>query len=289
MFTSRIIHRKIKSIENTKKITQAMEIVSASKMQKAQEKVNIVHRYVDRINAIASNIWHTNSNCFNRFVTMRNFIKKIGFIVVTTNKGLCGSLNTNSLRLVVNKMHLLESQGNSIQVVVIGNKGLIFLQRIGVKILAYELSEKLNVKQLMNSAQILLDAYFHNDLDAVYLVHAKFINTIIQKPHLQLLLPFPKERFQLNVATKSGVIDYIYEPNLLTIVDALLMRYLEALIYQAVVENVASEQAARMIAMKAASDNASTVIDEFKLLYNKTRQTAITTELSEIIAGASAI
>jgi F-type H+-transporting ATPase subunit gamma len=215
--------------------------------------------------------------------------KKIGLIVVTTDKGLCGGLNTNVLRLVTNKMRELEGKGSKIEAVAIGNKGFGFLNRVGAKIVAHatQLGDTPHLDKLIGPVKLLLDAYQEGKIDAVYLSYTKFINTMKQEPVLEQLLPLTADKLETNAASHSW--DYIYEPDAATVIDELLVRYVEALIYQAVAENMASEQSARMVAMKSASDNAGNVIGELKLIYNKTRQAAITKELSEIVAGAAAV
>jgi F-type H+-transporting ATPase subunit gamma len=215
--------------------------------------------------------------------------KAVGFIVVTTDKGLCGGMNTNVLRQVTQKSRELETAGNSIEAVAIGNKGAGFLQRVGVKVVsqATGLGDTPHLDKLIGPVKVMLDAYQDGKLDAVYLCYTKFINTMKQEPVVEQLLPLPAR--QLETDKTAHAWDYLYEPDAATVIDELLMRYVEALIYQSVAENIASEQSARMVAMKAASDNAGNVIGELKLVYNKTRQAAITKELSEIVAGAAAV
>ncbi|WP_211442632.1 F0F1 ATP synthase subunit gamma [Collimonas humicola] len=290
MATGKEIRGKIKSVENTKKITKAMEMVAASKMRKAQDRMHAARPYSDKIRNIASNLSQANPEYTHPFMVKQDSSKNIGFIVVTTDKGLCGGMNTNSLRLLTAKLRELEGQGNKVQAVAIGNKGLGFLNRIGAKVVAHavQLGDTPHLDKLIGPVKVLLDAYQEGRLDAVYLVYTKFINTMKQEPMLQQLLPLSSDRLE---ADKEGshAWDYIYEPDVQSVIDELLVRYVEALIYQAVAENMASEQSARMVAMKSASDNAGNVIGELKLVYNKTRQAAITKELSEIVAGAAAV
>jgi F-type H+-transporting ATPase subunit gamma len=290
MATGKEIRGKIKSVENTKKITKAMEMVAASKMRKAQDRMHAARPYSDKIRNIASNLSQANPEYTHPFMVKQDSSKNIGFIVVTTDKGLCGGMNTNSLRLLTAKLRELEGQGNKVQAVAIGNKGLGFLNRIGAKVVAHavQLGDTPHLDKLIGPVKVLLDAYQEGRLDAVYLVYTKFINTMKQEPMLQQLLPLSADRLE---ADKEGshAWDYIYEPDVQSVIDELLVRYVEALIYQAVAENMASEQSARMVAMKSASDNAGNVIGELKLVYNKTRQAAITKELSEIVAGAAAV
>jgi F-type H+-transporting ATPase subunit gamma len=222
-----------------------------------------------------------------------NEAKGSGFIVVTTDKGLCGGLNTNVLRGVTAKMREMQSAGISIEAVAVGNKGLGFLNRIGAKVVSHvtQLGDTPHLERLIGPVKVLLDAYARGEISAVYLCYTKFINTMKQEPVVEQLLPLSAARMQAETQAsgpQSGW-DYIYEPDAQSVIDGLLLRYVEALVYQAVAENMASEQSARMVAMKAATDNAGSVIGELKLVYNKTRQAAITKELSEIVAGAAAV
>jgi F-type H+-transporting ATPase subunit gamma len=289
MATGKEIRGKIKSVENTKKITKAMEMVAASKMRKAQDRMHAARPYSDKIRDIAANLSRANPEYTHPFMLKQDTAKKVGFIVVTTDKGLCGGMNTNSLRLLTAKMRDLESQGNAIEAVAIGNKGLGFLNRISAKVVAQatHLGDMPHLDKLIGPVKVLLDAYQDCQLDVVYLIYTKFINTMKQEPTLLQLLPLTSDR--LEVKPDAHAWDYIYEPDVETVIDELLVRYVEALIYQAVAENMASEQSARMVAMKSASDNAGNVIGELKLVYNKTRQAAITKELSEIVSGAAAV
>jgi len=289
MATGKEIRGKIKSVENTKKITKAMEMVAASKMRKAQDRMHAARPYSDKIRNIASNLSRANPEYTHPFMVKQDSAKKVGFIIITTDKGLCGGMNTNSLRMATAKIRELEAQGNAVEAVAIGNKGLGFLGRIGAKVVAHvtQIGDTPHLEKLIGPVKVLLDAYQEGKLDAVYLVYTRFINTMRQEPVLQQLLPLSSDKLQADEGAHSW--DYIYEPDVQSVVDELLVRYVEALIYQAVAENIASEQSARMVAMKAASDNAGNVIGELKLVYNKTRQAAITKELSEIVAGAAAV
>jgi F-type H+-transporting ATPase subunit gamma len=289
MAVGKEIRGKIKSVENTKKITKAMEMVAASKMRKAQERMRSARPYSDKIRNIASNLAQANPEYTHPFLVTQDKAKAIGFIVVTTDKGLCGGLNTNSLRLLTTKLRDVETHGNAIQTVAIGNKGFGFLNRIGAKVVSHavQIGDAPHLDKLIGPVKVLLDAYQEGKLDAVYLVYTKFINTMKQEPMLEQLLPLSADKLQGDKGNHSW--DYIYEPEAQTVIDELLVRYVEALVYQAVAENLASEQSARMVAMKSASDNAGNVIGELKLVYNKTRQAAITKELSEIVAGAAAV
>ena len=289
MAVGKEIRGKIKSVENTKKITKAMEMVAASKMRKAQERMRAARPYSEKIRTITANLSQANPEYTHPFMVQQDQSKKVGLIVVTTDKGLCGGLNTNVLRLVTTKMRELEGQGSKIEAVAIGNKGFGFLNRVGAKVVAHatQLGDTPHLDKLIGPVKLLLDAYQEGKIDAVYLSYTKFINTMKQEPVLEQLLPLTADKLETNKASHSW--DYIYEPDAAAVIDELLIRYVEALIYQAVAENMASEQSARMVAMKSASDNAGSVIGELKLIYNKTRQAAITKELSEIVAGAAAV
>jgi len=289
MAAGKEIRGKIKSVENTKKITKAMEMVAASKMRKAQDRMRSARPYSDKIRNIAAHLAQANPEYTHPFLVKQDTAKKVGIIVVTTDKGLCGGMNTNVLRQVTNKVRELEGQGKKVEAVAIGNKGLGFMNRIGAKVVsqAVGLGDTPHLDKLIGPVKVLLDAYQEGMLDAVYLFYTKFINTMKQEPMMDQLLPLSAERMEADKSSHSW--DYLYEPDAQSVIDELLVRYVEALIYQAVAENMASEQSARMVAMKAASDNAGNVIGELKLVYNKTRQAAITKELSEIVAGAAAV
>ena len=296
MATGKEIRGKIKNFESTKKITKAMEMISVSKMRKAQDRMRAARPYAERVRNIAANLGQANPEYVHAFMKS-NEAKVAGMIVVTTDKGLCGGLNTNLLRSVTNKLRELQSAGVSVQAVAIGNKGLGFLNRIGVKVISHvtHLGDKPHLERLIGPVKVLLDAYAKGEINAVYLSYTRFINTMRQEVVLEQLLPLSAARMQAETRaseTASGARhgwDYIYEPDAQAVIDELLVRYVEALVYQSVAENMASEHAARMVAMKAATDNAGNVIGELKLVYNKTRQAAITKELSEIVSGAAAI
>lgn len=291
MAVGKEIRGKIKSVENTKKITKAMEMVAASKMRKAQDRMRAARPYSDKIRNITSNLATANPEYTHAFMAQAKGVsaKAIGFIVVTTDKGLCGGMNTNVLRMVTQKMRELEAAGNKIEVVAIGNKGLGFMNRVGVKVVSHaiQIGDQAHLDKLIGPVKVMLDRYEAGELDAVYVCYTKFINTMKQEAMVEQLLPLSSA--QLSADKDSLSWDYIYEPEAQTVIDELLVRYVEALVYQAVAENLASEQSARMVAMKSASDNAGNVIGELKLIYNKTRQAAITKELSEIVAGAAAV
>ena len=289
MAAGKEIRGKIKSVESTKKITKAMEMVSASKMRKAQDRMRAARPYSEKIRDLASNLSTATPEYKHPFMLTHADAKVAGFIVVTTDKGLCGGLNTNVLRAVTVKLKELEAAGIGAEAVAIGNKGLGFLNRIGAKVVAHvvQLGDKPQLDKLIGPVKVLLDAYAEGKLSAVYLSYTKFINTMKQEPVIEQLLPLTDAQMSMEDG-KHGW-DYIYEPEAKVVIDELLVRYVEALVYHATAENVASEQAARMVAMKSATDNAGNVIAELKLIYNKTRQAAITKELSEIVAGAAAV
>ena len=292
MAAGKEIRGKIKSVENTKKITKAMEMVAASKMRKAQDRMRAARPYSEKIRNIATNLGKANPEYTHAFMK-GNEAKSAGFIVVTTDKGLCGGMNTNILRNVTGKLRELQTAGVSSQAVAIGHKGLGFLNRVGAKVVSHatQLGDTPHLDKLIGPVKVLLDAYVKGEVNAVYLCYTRFINTMKQEPVVQQLLPLSAADMEAQTqasGTQHGW-DYIYEPDAQSVIDDLLTRYVEALVYQAVAENMASEQSARMVAMKAATDNAGSVIGELKLVYNKTRQAAITKELSEIVAGAAAV
>ena len=289
MAAGKEIRVKIKSVEGTKKITKAMEMVAASKMRKAQERMRAARPYAERVRSLAANLSHATPEYKHPFMVANDAAKTVGFVVVTTDKGLCGGLNTNVLRAVTVKMKELDAAGLDAKVVAIGNKGLAFMNRIGAKVVSHatQLGDRPQLDRLIGPIKVLLDDYSAGKLKAVYLCYTRFINTMRQEPVIQQLLPLSDESMQMEEG-KHGW-DYIYEPDARVVIDELLLRYLEALVYQATAENLASEQSARMVAMKSATDNAGNVISELRLIYNKTRQAGITKELSEIVAGAAAV
>jgi len=282
------IRGKIKSVENTKKITKAMEMVAASKMRKAQERMRHARPYSDKVRNIAANLGKANPEYTHPFMKL-NDAKAVGFIVVSTDKGLCGGMNTNVLRAVTAKLRDMQTAGNTIQAVAIGGKGFGFLNRIGAPVVSHvtQLGDTPHLDKLIGPVKVLLDAYAEGKVSAVYLSYTRFINTMKQEPVVERLLPLTDDTLKADEGQHGW--DYIYEPDAQSVIDELLVRYVEALVYQAVAENMASEQSARMVAMKSATDNAGSVIAELTLIYNKTRQAAITKELSEIVAGAAAV
>jgi F-type H+-transporting ATPase subunit gamma len=299
MAVGKEIRGKIKSVENTRKITKAMEMVAASKMRKAQDRMRTARPYSDRIAAITASL--SKANPEYRSPYMRDLAKSgktgnVGFIVVTTDKGLCGGLNTNVLRSVTHKMRDVQAAGGKVSAVAIGNKGFGFLNRAGANVVSHvtQLGDAPNLERLIGPVKVMLEQFIEGKLDAVHLCFNRFVNTMKQEPSVVALLPLTADGLQSAGAKaaaegKGYAWDYIYEPDAAVVIDELLKRYIEALVYQAVAENMASEQAARMVAMKAATDNAGNLIAELKLIYNKTRQAAITKELSEIVGGAAAV
>ena len=292
MAVGKEIRAKIKSVENTKKITKAMEMVAASKMRKAQERMRAARPYADKIRNITANLSQANPEYQSPYMRPSASSKAVGFIVVTTDKGLCGGLNTNLLRALTAKIREVTTGGGTVQAVAIGNKGYGFLGRINAPIVSHvvHLGDAPQLEKLIGPVKVMLDAFVAGRLDSVYLCYTKFINTMKQEPLIEALLPLGAERLAQTEAEKARYgWDYIYEPDAPSVIDELLTRYIEALVFQAVAENMASEQSARMVAMKAATDNAGNLINELKLIYNKTRQAAITKELAEIVGGAAAI
>jgi F-type H+-transporting ATPase subunit gamma len=288
MAAGKEIRGKIKSVENTKKITKAMEMVAASKMRKAQDRMRAARPYAEKVRQITGNLSRANPEYTHPFM-QANDAKTAGFVVVTTDKGLCGGMNTNVLRLLTTQLKDLQSKGVGAEAVAIGNKGLGFLNRINAKVVSSvtALGDTPHLDRLIGPVKTLLDAYTEGRVKAVYVCYTKFINTMKQESVIEQLLPLSTSTLEDGATGRDW--DYVYEPDAPAVIDELLLRYVEAQVYQAVAENMASEQSARMVAMKAATDNAGNVIGELKLVYNKTRQAAITKELSEIVAGAAAV
>ncbi|WP_302174118.1 F0F1 ATP synthase subunit gamma [uncultured Hydrogenophaga sp.] len=288
MAAGKEIRGKIKSVENTKKITKAMEMVAASKMRKAQERMRAARPYAEKVRQIAGNLSKANPEYIHPFM-QPNDATTAGFVVVTTDKGLCGGLNTNVLRAVTNELKALQAKGQGAQVVAIGNKGLGFMNRVGAKVVSSvtALGDTPHLDKLIGPVKVLLDAYTEGRINSVHVCYTRFINTMKQEAVIEQLLPLNASDLQEGNTGRDW--DYVYEPDAQAVIDDLLLRYVEAQVYQAVAENMASEQSARMVAMKAATDNAGNVIGELKLVYNKTRQAGITKELSEIVAGAAAV
>jgi F-type H+-transporting ATPase subunit gamma len=287
MPSSKEIRTKIKSVQNTRKITKAMEMVAASKMRKAQERMRSGRPFAEKIRNVAAHISHANPEYRHPFLVERDTVKRVGIIVISTDKGLCGGLNSNVLRLAFHQYKEWESQGEQMEVCCIGNKGVGFMQRLGANIVSQVtgLGDRPQMDKLIGAVKVMLDGYTQDRFDRLLLFYTRFINTMKQEPVMEQLLPLSGDK----LGAPEGNWDYIYEPDARLVLDQALTRYIEAVIYQSVAENMASEQSARMVAMKAASDNAGNVIDELTLIYNKTRQAAITKELSEIVGGAAAV
>ena len=287
MAGSKEIRTKIKSVENTRKITKAMEMVAASKMRKAQDRMRASRPYAEKIRNVAAHLSFANPEYKHPYLVKRDVVKNIGLIVISSDKGLCGGLNTNMLRLSVNQMKSWEAEGKAISVSAIGNKGFSFMNRVGANVKSHVtgLGDVPHLETLIGTIKVMLDAYEAGEIDQLYISYTKFINTMKQEPVMEQLLPLSGEQ----LGSPKGHWDYIYEPEAKPVVDQLMMRYVESLVYNAVAENMASEQSSRMVAMKSASDNAKNVIGELKLVYNKARQAAITKEISEIVGGAAAV
>jgi len=281
------IRMKIKSVQNTRKITKAMEMVAASKMRKAQERMRMARPYGEKIRNVAAHISHANPEYRHPFLVPRDTVKRVGLIIITTDKGLCGALNTNLLRMVLSQYKDWQAEGEEIDVCCIGNKGLGFMQRLGANIVSHavQIGDRPQLDKLVGTLKVMLDGYTKDRFDRLLIGYTRFLNTMKQEPVLEQLLPLSGER----LGAPETVWDYLYEPEAKAVLDQVMLRYIEAIIFQAVAENMASEQSARMVAMKAASDNARDVIDELTLIYNKNRQAGITKELSEIVAGAAAV
>ena len=281
------IRSKIASIKNTQKITRAMEMVAASKMRKTQERMRASKPYASKIYDVVKHIARANSEYHHPFMKRRE-IKRIGMIVVTSDRGLCGGLNANLLRETINTMRPWHAEGKEVDVCVIGRKGQAFFKRVGGRVIASidNLGDTPGIKDIIGAVKVMLDAFYQGEIDALHVVYNEFVNTMTQNPTVKQLLPLPLADEDSKVLGHHW--DYIYEPDAKELLDELLERYIELQVYQAVVENIACEQAAKMIAMKSATDNAGDLIKEFQLAYNKARQAAITQELAEIVGGAAA-
>ena len=292
MAAGKEIRGKIKSVENTKKITKAMEMVAASKMRKAQDRMRSARPYSDKIRNITANLSKANPEYQSPYMRATGSAKAVGFIVVTTDKGLCGGLNTNVLRAVTGKMREAQTAGKQVVAVAIGNKGLGFLNRIGAKVLsqAVQLGDAPQLDKLIGPVKTMLDAFVAGELDEVHICYTKFINTMKQEPLVEQLLPLSSSVLdQTEEEKKAYGWDYLYEPDAATVIDELLKRYIEALVFQSVAENMASEQSARMVAMRNASEAAKDMIRDLTLTYNKARQESITTEMLDIVGGSAAL
>jgi len=291
------IRVKIKSVQGTRKITKAMEMVSASKMKKAQDRMRAGRPYAQRILSIAMHAAQANTEYRHPLLTRRAEVKRVGAVVITTDKGLCGGLNTNLLRVMLNQHKEWIAKGIEVEYCTIGNKGFGFVSRMGGKIVSQVVNygDRPSLERLIGPVKMLIDGYLEGRLDEVHIFSNRFVNTMKQEPMHATMIPIPQEwhtadgKSLKDEAMGAGNWDFLYEPDPKTVLDELLVRYLETFVYQAASENIASEQSARMVAMKAASDNALNIIDELQLIYNKTRQAAITKELSEIVGGAAAV
>ncbi|HEY6241895.1 MAG TPA: F0F1 ATP synthase subunit gamma [Burkholderiales bacterium] len=290
------IRMKIRSVQNTRKITKAMEMVAASKMKKSQDRMRATRPYVSKALQIAMHVSNASAEYKHPFLEKRSPVKSVGVIVVTTDKGLCGSLNTNVLRLMLQQYKEWQAAGVDAQFCAIGTKGLGFIQRMGGKVVsqAVQIGDRAKLEQLIGPVKVQLDKYIAGEIDEVHVFFTRFFNTMRQDPRHGTLVPIPKEFIGdqgdvIRSTLKEGGWDYIYEPDARAVLDAVMTRYVEGLVLQLVAESIASEQSARMVAMKAASDNAETLIDELTLVYNKNRQAAISNEISEIVGGAAAV
>lgn len=292
MPSTKEIRGKIKSVQNTRKITKAMEMVAASKMRKAQDRMHAARPYGDKIRVICSHLARANVTDYRHpFLNQNEGAKKVGIILVSTDKGLAGALNTNIQRVLLQRMREWSAEGIQVEASALGNKGLGFLQRLGVPVLsqAVQLGDRPSIDRLIGAIAVQIEAYKEGKVDKVYLCYSRFVNAMKQIPVVEQLLPLSDEQLSAEEPQRKFSWDFIYEPDAQTVLDELLRRYVEALIYQAVAENMASEQSARMVAMKAASDNAKKLIDDLQLVYNKTRQAGITKEITEIVGGAAAV
>ena len=298
MAGSKEIRNKIKSVQSTRKITKAMEMVAASKMKKAQDRMRASRPYTERVFDIMMHIAAAATEYKHPFLVPRDPVKRVGAIVVTTDKGLCGGLNTNILRLVLNQHKAWKAKGIDVDYVTVGSKGLGFVQRMGGNVVASvtQIGDRPHMERLVGPVKALLDLYVEGTVDEVWVFFTTFINTMKQEPRAGRVVPVPQQYRSLTgggemrkAKTQEGSWDYLYEPSAQELLDGMMRRYIESVVYQMVAENMASEQSARMVAMKAASDNAGKIINELQLIYNKTRQAAITKELAEIVGGAAAV
>jgi len=282
------IRDKIKSVKSTQKITRAMEMVAASKVRRFQNRMAASRPYADKMRRVIGHMAHAHPEYPHPYLVPHAELKNFGFIVITSDRGLCGGLNNNVLRLVLMRMRQAEREGQGVCFCSIGSKGNLFLKRVGANIVSSikQLGDPPHVVDLIGGVKVMLDAYVNGEIDRLYLVYNHFVNTMTQTPMVEQLLPLPPNA---GIGISKDSWDYLYEPDSKEVIDELMVRFIESLVYQGVVENMASEMASRMVAMKAASDNAMSVIAELQITYNKARQAAITQELSEIVGGASAV
>ncbi|PWV62373.1 F0F1 ATP synthase subunit gamma [Plasticicumulans acidivorans] len=282
------IRTQIKSIKNTQKITRAMQMVAASKMRKSQQRMLSARPYAEKIRTVISHLAHAHTEYRPPALMDRPVVKKVGYIVISTDRGLCGGLNSNLFKAAVQSMREWQAQGVESELCTVGTKATVFFRRLGLKILgsSVQLGDNPRVEDLVGSVKVMFDRFSEGEIDRVYLVHNVFVNTMTQEPRIEVLAPVTARVEKVNAPHRW---DYLYEPDAPALLDSLLVRYVESLVYQGLVENVACEMAARMIAMKSATDNAGELINEMQLVYNKARQAAITQELTEIVAGAAAV
>jgi F-type H+-transporting ATPase subunit gamma len=283
----REIRTQIRSVESTRKITRAMQMVAASKMRRSQERMQAARPYGEKIRSLAAHMSYANPEYRHPFLVAREEVRRVGLIVVGTDKGLCGGLNVNALRLTLQEMRRWEKADVAVEVCALGSRALGFLQRVGANIVSHvtQLGDRPDMEMLLGAVKVMLDAYLDGRSERLYVIYTRFVNTMRQEAVVEQLLPLAGAR----LGTPEGVWDYLYEPEPRAVLDTAMTRYMETLVHQSLAENMASEQAARMVAMKAASDNAVTLIDELTLVYNKNRQASITREISEIVAGAAAV
>lgn len=287
MASGREIKTKIKSVQNTRKVTRALEMVSASKIRKAQERMKASRPYARAMKQLISHLAQANPEFQHPYLAERKDVKRVGYIVVSSDRGLAGGLNNNMFRKLLGEIRKWHDQGVEVDVVTVGQKATVFFRGIKVNMLASvtHLGDTPHVEQLIGVIKVMLDSYDENNLQRVFLCYNDFVNTMLQRAAFDQLLPLPPAEQQL----AAHAWDYIYEPDAQSVLEHVMTRYIESLVYQAVMENVASEHAARMVAMKSASDNANKLIGDLQLIYNKARQAAITQEISEIVGGAAAV
>ena len=280
------IRSQIGSIQNTSKITKAMEMVAASKMRRAKERMQESRPYADKMRQVVGHLANGHLEYKHPYTVQREDVKRVGYIIISTDRGLCGGLNTNLFKAAFQSIAKWKEQGAEVDIAVLGGKALSTFRRYGVVAERTQIGDKPQVADLIGTIKVMLDAYDEGKLDRLYLVENKFINSMTQTPEVNQLLPIVAAEQDSDVASHW---DYLYEPESETVIDRLMVRYIESLVYQGVVENIACEMSARMIAMKSASDNAANIIDDLKLAYNKARQASITQEISEIVSGAAAV
>lgn len=290
MAVGKEILTKIRSVQNTQKITKAMQMVSTSKMRKTQERMRLARPYANTVRQVMSHLAQTQADHGIKLLEQHKSKQNVGFILITTDKGLCGGLNANVLKKFFAQVQEYQNQGVNVEIVCLGSKGLQACQRVGLNVIASvtNLGDTPKMETMLGAMTEIFSRYEQHKLDVIHLISSRFVNTMKQEPRSEILLPLGEEVLGENVGNKYSW-DYIYEPSPVAVLEYLVRRYLESVVYEALSENMAAEQAARMVAMKAATDNAGNAIKELRLVYNKSRQAAITTELSEIVAGAAAV